>query len=266
MKLHITDRRLLTLHHQQRRPMHLEANTLYLADPLEALQRVNKQSVDLVIADPTPFNPPSPVRARGRLKVQRNGRQPERAPRFDPKPFLEEVKRVSKLFNGFFFTTKQLLPHYIAFAQQHGYAWDLLVWEHGYQPHPFAATCDFIVCIWERGAYFNPDFKQQFFDKVKHHPVHKRGGGSGYPAAKPRKLIEELVLQRSFPGALVLDPNAGAGTVPVVCREHGRLFLAFESNPTWYAQAKKNLEKVANPDSVAAALPDPTEQLTLSYG
>ncbi len=47
---------------------------------------------------------------------------------------------------------------------------------------------------------------------------------------KPEKLIERLVLASSNPGDLVLDPFAGVGTCPVVCKRHGRDFLAFEIN------------------------------------
>lgn len=45
---------------------------------------------------------------------------------------------------------------------------------------------------------------------------------------KPKKLIERLVLASSNEGDLVLDPFAGTGTCPVVCKENGRNFLAFE--------------------------------------
>ncbi|MCA9205884.1 MAG: site-specific DNA-methyltransferase, partial [Planctomycetales bacterium] len=48
---------------------------------------------------------------------------------------------------------------------------------------------------------------------------------------KPEKLIERLVLASSNAGDLVLDPFAGVGTCPVVCRRHERDFIAFELNP-----------------------------------
>lgn len=48
---------------------------------------------------------------------------------------------------------------------------------------------------------------------------------------KPEKLIERLVLASSHPGDLVLDPFAGVGTCPAVCKRHGREFIAFEINP-----------------------------------
>lgn len=48
---------------------------------------------------------------------------------------------------------------------------------------------------------------------------------------KPEKLIERIVLASSSPGDLVLDPFAGVGTCPVVCKRHRRNFIAFEIEP-----------------------------------
>jgi len=48
---------------------------------------------------------------------------------------------------------------------------------------------------------------------------------------KPERLIERLVLASSNTGDLVLDPFAGVGTTPVVCKRRGRNFFAFEINP-----------------------------------
>lgn len=45
---------------------------------------------------------------------------------------------------------------------------------------------------------------------------------------KPERLIERLVKASSAAGDLVLDPFAGVGTCPVVCRRLGRHFIAFE--------------------------------------
>lgn len=48
---------------------------------------------------------------------------------------------------------------------------------------------------------------------------------------KPERLIERVVLASSSPGDLVLDPFAGVGTCPVVCKRHRRDFIGFEIEP-----------------------------------
>lgn len=61
---------------------------------------------------------------------------------------------------------------------------------------------------------------------------------------KPEKLIERLVLASSNPGDLVLDPFSGVGTCPVVCRQQGRDFIAFEINPVFVDMANARLHCV----------------------
>lgn len=61
---------------------------------------------------------------------------------------------------------------------------------------------------------------------------------------KPKKLIERLVRASSNEGDLVLDPFAGVGTCPLVCKRLGRQFIAFEINPDFVAVAQKRLSKV----------------------
>lgn len=62
---------------------------------------------------------------------------------------------------------------------------------------------------------------------------------------KPEKLIERLVLASSNPGDLVLDPFAGVGTCPVVCQRHGRDFIAFEINEEFVNLANLRLAATA---------------------
>ena len=58
---------------------------------------------------------------------------------------------------------------------------------------------------------------------------------------KPEKLIERIVLASSSPGDLVLDPFAGVGTCPVVCKRHRRNFIAFEIKPDFVGMGMERL-------------------------
>jgi len=62
---------------------------------------------------------------------------------------------------------------------------------------------------------------------------------------KPEALIERLVKASSQQGDLVLDPFAGVGTCPVVCRRLGRRFIAFEQNEHFVALADERLDRAA---------------------
>lgn len=58
---------------------------------------------------------------------------------------------------------------------------------------------------------------------------------------KPEKLIQRLVLASSNPGDLVLDPFAGVGTCPFVCKKYDRRFIAFEINENFVKKANERL-------------------------
>lgn len=59
---------------------------------------------------------------------------------------------------------------------------------------------------------------------------------------KPEKLLERLILASSNPGDLVLDPFAGVGTCPVVCKRHFRNFIAFEIEPAYVEAGNQRLK------------------------
>jgi site-specific DNA-methyltransferase (adenine-specific)/adenine-specific DNA-methyltransferase len=59
---------------------------------------------------------------------------------------------------------------------------------------------------------------------------------------KPEKLIERLVKASSQEDDLVLDPFAGVGTCPVVCRRLGRRFIGIEQDKTFVPAANSRLK------------------------
>lgn len=58
---------------------------------------------------------------------------------------------------------------------------------------------------------------------------------------KPEKLIERLVKASSNEGDLVLDPFAGVGTCPAVCRRLGRRFIGIEQERDFVEAANARL-------------------------
>ena len=61
---------------------------------------------------------------------------------------------------------------------------------------------------------------------------------------KPERLLERLVQASSVAGDLVLDPFAGVGTGPVVCRRLGRHFIGIEQQPELAAAANARLQRL----------------------
>lgn len=63
---------------------------------------------------------------------------------------------------------------------------------------------------------------------------------------KPEQLIERLVRASSTEGDLVLDPFAGVGTCPVVCRRLGRHFIGIEKDRQFLEAGNMRLQEVEN--------------------
>lgn len=61
---------------------------------------------------------------------------------------------------------------------------------------------------------------------------------------KPEKLIERLVKASSVENDLVLDPFAGVGTCPVVCRRISRHFIGIEKDESFVDAANARLRTV----------------------
>lgn len=63
---------------------------------------------------------------------------------------------------------------------------------------------------------------------------------------KPELLIERIVKASSLKGDLVLDPFAGVGTCPVICKKLNRRFIGIEKDGLFVEAAKARLLKVEN--------------------
>ena len=64
---------------------------------------------------------------------------------------------------------------------------------------------------------------------------------------KPEKLIERLVRASSLEGDLGLDPFAGVGTCPAVCKKNKRDYVAFELRPEFVEEAESRLPVTPSP-------------------
>jgi len=62
-----------------------------------------------------------------------------------------------------------------------------------------------------------------------------------HPTQKPLKIVERMVLASSPRGGLVLDPFMGSGTTAVAALRHGRRFVGFELNRSYFATAKRRV-------------------------
>lgn len=79
--------------------------------------------------------------------------------------------------------------------------------------------------------------------------------------SKGQSTVLGWIEKFTVPGAIVLDPFGGGGTIPAACRMLGRNFLAFEIDP---ATANKARQRIANTQPPLLVL-DAPEQMTMEY-
>ena len=64
---------------------------------------------------------------------------------------------------------------------------------------------------------------------------------TAHPTQKPEKLMARLILASSFPGDVVLDPFAGAGSACVAAKKLGRHFIGIEKERAYCGWCGKRL-------------------------
>lgn len=72
----------------------------------------------------------------------------------------------------------------------------------------------------------------------------KKYGYTGHIAQKPEELVERIIASSSNPGDLVLDPFLGSGTTAVSAKKLGRNFIGIEINKEYCDISEKRLNKV----------------------
>lgn len=87
----------------------------------------------------------------------------------------------------------------------------------------------------------NPDGKNPgdiwLFRNVKHNHEEQ----TIHPCQFPEDLIARIVLSTTIEGGVVIDPYMGTGTVAVVARNHKRLYMGAELDPTYHQVALRRL-------------------------
>ena len=207
---------------------------LHKCDCMQFLAACEDKMFDLVISDPPyEFVSKSP-KGGGSIKKDKNHIQNidnAFGLTFNPELWLKELQRVSKVFNAYIWTNKNLLSKYLNFAEQNGYVWDLIIWQKT-NPVPINNghyLCDKEYCVYirEKGATFNS--KAVNFDSyrtVLKHPIGK--GTYDHPTVKPIVFSDIAIEISSNIGDAVLDTFMGSGTVGASAKRLQRIFYGCE--------------------------------------
>ena len=101
--------------------------SLTLGDAFELVKQVPSGSVDLILTDP-PYDSEFsgqgfPTNSLPVIAEKVGGNHG-----FDIRPLLEELPRICRPFNAYFFASRGQVPTYLEFAKEKGYRFDILMW------------------------------------------------------------------------------------------------------------------------------------------
>ena len=167
---------------------------------------------------------------------------------FDLNIFVEECYRVAKttiIFCG----VNQVSDIYKRFAdyqrKKKGTVRQL-IWKKT-NPSPMNGEYIYLSgienAIWfkKRGGTFNARCKNTVFE----YPSGKR---TYHPTQKNLKLFEELILDNTNEGGIVLDPCIGSGTTAIASINTGRKYIGFDISQEYCEIALKRVEECMNND------------------
>lgn len=222
---------------------------LYHGDCLEVMNNIKDGSVDLVVTDP-----PYEIATTGAGIYKQADKQYVKELNGMKDGFSEEVLdelcRVMKKINIYFFCSqKQIIPLLDYFTKKKKCNWNILSW-HKTNPVPacgnkYLTDTEFILFFREKGVkvYGSFDTKRTWYATPLNQSDKKK---YGHPTVKPLSILENLVVNSSQEGEVVLDCFMGSGSTGVACLNTNRNFIGIELDEGYFNIAQNRIEEAAN--------------------
>lgn len=213
-------------------------------DAIEVLERLEAESIDCIITDP-PYESIEKHRAVGsttRLKhsakssndwfrVFPNARFPELMVQF-----WRVLKPGSHCYIFCDDETSDIL-RWIVYKMPFKW-WKRLVWDKQVMGMGYHWRCQHeFIAFMEKGKRRLNDMRRRSI--LSHKRIHK-----GYPAEKPVELCEELVLNSTKPGEVVLDPFCGSSSTGVAALRNGREYIGIDASERAIEVSVRRVEEI----------------------
>lgn len=223
------------------------AGHLYHGDALALLAALPDDSVDLVCTDP-PYKVITGGRAAsnaaGRFVMYKDNDQLFKHNDVKIADYMPQFYRVLKPGSHCYVMINNLnLRDLLNVADAVGFGFhNLLRWDkNNNSPNRwYMKDCEYTLLFYKRPSKTinNPGSKQGF--KV----ANIASADRIHPTQKPVELMHHYITNSSDPGAVVLDPFAGAGSTLIAAAESGRRFIGCEIDPAYYIAAMGRLQGV----------------------
>jgi modification methylase len=236
----------------------LELNKIYNEDCLATMQRMEDNSVDLIITSP-PYNKNAYAVGSGSAKSWSalRGRQipydkyndampPEEYEKWQ-KDVISECLRILKPHGSLFYNHKDILVGGVIVPPKWVYEFPIhqqIIWNRGSSlandPHYFQPITEYIYWIAK-----SP--KDVFFDKSKcafrqsvwniNFEINTK-----HPAPFPKKLVGNIILGCSKEGDIIYDPYFGSGTTGLMAAKMKRNWIGSEISENYVQLANKRIK------------------------
>lgn len=219
---------------------------LYCEDCIQRMKKINNKTVDLVIVDP-----PYEIETSGGGIYKQNDKKyikelNEMKNGF-PNQVLDELCRVMKRINIYIFCSqKQIYPLLKYFVENKKCNYNILSW-HKSNPIPacgnkYLTDTEYILFFREKGVkiFGSFDTKRTYYvtplnvkDKKKYN----------HPTVKPACILQNLIVNSSLAGDIVLDCFMGSGSTGEVSVLNDRNFIGIEINKEYFQVAKQRIQE-----------------------
>lgn len=227
----------------------MEFDYIQHGDCLELMKSIPDKSIDLIVTDP-----PYLIETSGAGIYKQDDKQYVKELNQIKDGFseevLDEICRVLRKINVYFFCSqKQIIPLLDYFVKKKKCNWNLLSW-HKSNPVPacgnkYLTDTEFILFFREKGVKIGGEFKTKFTYYVT--PLNQSDKKQyGHPTIKPLEIVQNLILNSSNEGDIILDPFLGSGTTAVAAVNTNRHYIGFELNEDYFDIACKRLDEVEN--------------------
>lgn len=219
-------------------------NAIYNEDCMETFGKLYDKSVDLIVADP-PYDIVSGGGGGcfGTEKRDYHSGVKSLSYGFD-NTVLDECKRVLKVFNCYFFCSKDQVLQILLWAHDNGMNSDILCY-HKLNPIPttnnkYLSDTEYIIYMRDAGAYLGGNYST----KKKYFLQNNSKSEFAHPTVKPLNIIRTLIINSSREGELVYDPFMGSGTTAEACLIENRQFIGSEIDSKYYKVANDRIDAV----------------------
>lgn len=211
--------------------------TIKQGDCLDLLTDLSDGSVDLLVTDP----PYCIGTSSNGLKADWNDNNLIR-PFFDL--YFSEIKRVLRDDGAFYVNTDwRTYPFLYPIICQKMIVRNCIVWDYEWikAGSHYRFSHEFII-YGTKTDNGKREFSPSLRDVWREKPINFTSNNKWHQAEKPEKLIEQMIINSSDEGNVVLDTFMGSGTTAVVCKKLKRNFIGFEINPETYSTATTRIK------------------------